>query len=206
MSGFAHGLMHLPAFVAAAGAVIVVPGPATMLVATRAAASRRSAITTTAGIVAGDVVAITLAGTGLAAVLAQAPGLMHVLRAAGGAWVAWLGIKLLRTNPRSSGPDAPTVTQPSNAFVQALGMTLANPKPMMFFAAFFPLFVQPDAGAPLFAFWRLGALFEAINLVWFAGIVLLARAVAGRRAVGGVALNRLGGLALLGCAALVLMA
>jgi len=68
------------------------------------------------------------------------------------------------------------------------------------------LFVQPDADAPLFAFWRLGALFEAINLAWFAGIIVLAHAVAGWRAVGGAALHRLGGLALLGCAALVLMA
>jgi len=183
--------------------VIVVPGPATMLVATRAATSRRSAITTTAGILAGDVVAITLAGAGLAGVLAQAPGLMQGLRVAGAAWVAWLGIQLLRATPR---PDAPAVARPRGAFMQAAGMTLANPKPMLFFAAFFPLFVQPDTDAPLVAFWRLGALFEAINLMWFAGIVVLARTVAGRRAVGGAALNRLAGLALLGCAALVLMA
>jgi len=206
MNGFAHGLMHLPTFVAAAGAVIVVPGPATMLVATRAAISRRSAISTTAGIVAGDVVAITLAGAGLAGVLAQAPGLMRVLRVAGAAWVAWLGIKLLRANARRDGPDAAAVDLPRDAFIQAMGMTLANPKPMLFFAAFFPLFVQPDADAPLLAFWRLGALFEAINMAWFAGIVVLARAVASWRAVGGAALNRLAGLALLGCAALVLTA
>jgi len=206
MNGFAHGLMHLPAFVAAAAAVIVVPGPATMLVATRAATSRRSAITTTAGILAGDVVAITLAGAGLAGVLAQAPGLMQVLRVAGAAWVAWLGIQLLRATARGADADAPAVARPRDAFIQAAGMTLANPKPMLFFAAFFPMFVRPDAQAPLFAFWRLGALFEAINVAWFAGIIALAHAVADRRAGGGTALNRLGGLALLGCAALVLMA
>jgi len=206
MNGFAHGLMHLPTFVAAAGAVIVVPGPATMLVATRAATSRRSAVATTAGIVAGDLVAITLAGAGLAGVLAQAPGLMHMLRVEGAAWVAWLGIQLLRANARRPVPDAAAAARPRDAFIQAAGMTLANPKPMLFFAAFFPLFVQPDTDAPLVAFWRLGALFEAINLMWFAGIVVLARTVAGRRAVGGAALNRLAGLALLGCAALVLMA
>ena len=200
-------LVHLPAFVAAAAAVIVVPGPATLLVAARSATSRRAGAVATAGIVAGDLVAITAAGAGLGALVLHAPGIVHALRLVGAAWVAWLGLGMLRASAPepvpSSVPDV--VPHAGRGFAQALGMTLANPKPMLFFAAFLPLFVAPGERATLLAFWQLGALFEAINLAWFAAVILLAGA-AGRGSARGPALHRLGGLALMGCAALVAFA
>ena len=198
--------VHLPAFLAAAAAVIVVPGPATLLVAARAGVSRRVAVLATAGIVAGDGLAITLAGTGLAGMAAEAPALMHALRLLGAAWVAYLGVGLLRA-PGAAQTIAPAPATPSrHAFLQALGMTLTNPKPMLFFAAFFPLFIAPGTGPSLRAFWRLGSLFEALNLAWFAAVIALAGMFARRQRRSGRGLQRLGGVALLGCAALVLLA
>jgi leucine efflux protein len=200
------GLVHLPAFLAAAATVIVVPGPATLLVAARAGVSRRGAAVATAGIVAGDVLAITLAGAGLAGIAAQMPGLIRALRLLGSAWIAWLGVTLLRA-PRATPGLAPAAVPPSRrAFAQALAMTLTNPKPMLFFAAFFPLFIAPGVGPSLAAFWRLGALFEALNLAWFAAVIALAGAFARRQGPAGRSLQRLAGAALLGCAALMLVA
>ncbi len=197
-------LVHLPAFVAAAAAVIVVPGPATLLVAARATTSRRAGAVATAGIVAGDLVAITAAGAGLGALALHAPGVVHALRLVGAAWIAWLGLAMMRAPAAEPAPDV--MPRAGRGFAQALGMTLANPKPMLFFAAFLPLFVAaPGEGSTLLAFWQLGALFEAINLAWFAAVITLAGA-AGHGSARGPALRRLGGLALVGCAALVAFA
>jgi leucine efflux protein len=200
------GLAHLPGFLAAAATVIVVPGPATLLVAARAGVSRRAAMMATAGIVAGDVLAITLAGAGLAGLAAQLPALMHALRLVGAAWVAWLGVGMLRAPAAIPGLTPTAAPSSRHAFSQALAMTLTNPKPMLFFAAFFPLFIAPGVGPSLSAFWSLGALFEALNLVWFAGVTALAEVVARRRGRGRGVLQQLGGMALLGCAVLVLFA
>lgn len=200
------GFVHLPAFLAAAAAVIVVPGPATLLVAARAGASRRVAVLATAGIVAGDVLAITLAGAGLSGMAAAAPGLMHALRFLGAAWIAYLGVSLLLASRAAHGIAPAATTTSRQAFLQALAMTLTNPKPMLFFAAFLPLFIAPGTDPTLLAFWRLGSLFEALNLAWFAAVITLAGVVARRQRRGGRGLQRLGGVALLGCAAMVLLA
>ncbi len=198
--------VHLPAFLVAAATVIVVPGPATLLVAARAGASRRVAVLATAGIVAGDVLAITLAGAGLSRMAAEAPGLIHALRLLGAAWVAYLGVGMLQASRAAQGMAPAATTLSRHAFLQALAMTLANPKPMLFFAAFFPLFMAPGTGPTLLAFWRLGSLFEALNLAWFTAVITLAGLFARRQRRGARGLQRLGGVALLGCAALVLLA
>jgi leucine efflux protein len=199
-------LVNLPAFLAAAAVTIFLPGPATLLVATHATTSRRAALVATVGIIAGDAIAITLAGAGLASALERCHGLMQAMRLVGAAYIAWLGILMLRqpaSAPRDVVRPAPSSVR---CFTQALAMTLANPKAMLFFAAFFPLFVAPGVVAPLPAFWRLGALFEMINLSWFAAVVTLADGFGERPSVLGVAPQRIGGLALIGCAALALLA
>ncbi|MFL6697534.1 MAG: LysE family translocator [Vitreoscilla sp.] len=200
------GLVHLPAFVMAAVAVIVVPGPATVLVATCVGVSRRTALLATAGILAGDVVAITLAGAGMAGMVAQAPGLMQVLRLLGAGWIGYLGVCMLRAPTAQRPIECATTAPPGNAFLKALGMTLTNPKPLLFFAGFFPLFIAPGGSPSLGAFWRLGAVFEALNIAWFSAVMTLAGMLARRQRDSGPGLQRLGGMALLGCAALVLLA
>lgn len=203
---------HLGAFVAAALLVIVVPGPATLFVLGQARGSQRHALLAVAGLVAGDVALITAAGLGLGALLLQWPAALTTLRVIGAAYVAWLGIAMLR----SASGDAAAVAAAdgagsghacARAFVPALLLTLGNPKPILFFGAFFPLFIEAGSDGWLPAFWTLGAIFELLNIAWFAAL-LAAVAMLRRHAAlpAGPWLNRIGGAGLVGCAALVLFA
>ena len=206
------GIAHLGAFIAAALLVIVVPGPATLFVLGQARGSRRRALLAVAGLVAGDVALITAAGLGLGALLLQWPAALATLRVIGAAYVAWLGIAMLR----SAAGDAAAVAAAdgagsgrasARAFVPALLLTLGNPKPVLFFGAFFPLFIEAGSHASLPAFWTLGAVFELLNVAWFAALVAAVALLRRHAALpSGPWLNRIGGAGLVGCAALVLLA
>lgn len=198
------GVQHLGAFMLAALLVIVVPGPATLFVLGQARNAATRAVLAVAGLVVGDLLLITAAGLGLGALLQQWPAALLVLRILGAAYVAWLGVALLR-----SAPSRDVASPPSRAaFGPALLLTLLNPKPLLFFGAFFPLFLSnasADSTDWLAGFLSLGLVFELINISWFA--VLIAGVTLLRQHAGlptGVWLNRLGGLGLLGCAVLVL--
>ncbi|MBA2674030.1 LysE family transporter, partial [Ramlibacter sp.] len=87
---------HAWAFLAAAAFVILVPGPATLLVAGEAQRGRRGAALTTLGIVLGDVVLIALSAAGVAALVARWSGVADALTAAGGLYVIYLGARMWR--------------------------------------------------------------------------------------------------------------
>jgi threonine/homoserine/homoserine lactone efflux protein len=193
------GVEHLGAFLLAALLVIAVPGPATLYVLGQASISVSRAMLAVAGLVVGDLLLITAAALGLGALLRQWPAALLALRIVGALYVAWLGVAMLRSAPVAKLTESPT----GAAFGPALLLTLLNPKPMLFFGAFFPLFLVAGSTEWLAGFLRLGLLFELINIGWFA--LLITIAVRLRAHVPAPAwLNRLGGLSLLGCAALVL--
>jgi threonine/homoserine/homoserine lactone efflux protein len=191
------------AFLLASALVIVLPGPATLFVAGRAHASTRAAVAAVAGIVAGDVVLIALSGLGVAALVARWPNLLDAIRIIGALYVAWLGVGLLRA------PAAPaTAAQRAHTgdALRGLLLTLSNPKPILFFAAFFPLFLDPAAASAMQGYYRLGAWFELLNLAWFALLVLAVRRLRRSDALAALPrglVHRLAGCGLLLCAALV---
>jgi leucine efflux protein len=194
-------LQHLGAFLAASALMIVVPGPATLFVLAQDG-TRRAALATL-GIVAGDVVLIVLAGAGLASLLARWPGLLRALHLGGALYLAWLGWGLWRSRPQHAAAAGT-----AGGLARAALTTLTNPKPILFFSGFFPLFIASGDGSALASFLALGALFELLNLAWFAALIVGADRA--RRLVGGPPsrwpLRRLGGLALMACATAMLVA
>ena len=192
----------LVAFVPAALLVIVVPGPATLLVLGELRLSRGCAAAAVAGLVVGDLLLIAAAGLGLAALLVQWPLLLTALRWAGAAYIGWMGASALLRRPTTS--VEPARARAGGGFRSALLLTLVNPKPVLFFSAFFPLFLSGGSAPWLNGFMTLGALFELLNILWFA-LVIGAAGTLGRRLRPGPWLERCGGAALLGCALLVLL-
>ena len=77
---------------------------------------------------------------GVAAVLAAYPAAFKAVQWLGAVYLAWLGFKMLRAKPG----DAPILNiRPRQYLRQAFTITLLNPKAIVFYMAFFPLFIDP---------------------------------------------------------------
>jgi threonine/homoserine/homoserine lactone efflux protein len=146
------GIADYGAFCAAIVLFLALPGPGTFaLLTSTAKGGMRAGAAATAGVILGDQVLLWLAVAGVAALLAAHPLVFDAVRWAGAAYLGWMGWKLL-----SAGDDAPANPvriEPHHYARQAMAITLLNPKAILFYMAFFPLFIDPvrHQGLPTFA-------------------------------------------------------
>ena len=102
----------------------------------------------------GDQVLMWLAVAGVATLLTAYPAAFHAVQWLGTAYLAWLGFRMLTAKPGA----APVLNiQPRHYFRQALLITLLNPKAIVFYMAFFPLFVDPVRHQGLLTFGLMAA-------------------------------------------------
>ncbi|WP_247653056.1 LysE family translocator [Ideonella aquatica] len=151
-SGPFMGIADYPAFCAAIVLFLALPGPGTFaLLTSTAKGGFRAGAAATFGIIAGDQVLLWLAVAGVAALMAAYPAVFDAVRWAGAAYLAWIGLKLLTAKDGESA--SPVRIEPHHYFRQALLITLLNPKAIVFYMAFFPLFIDPaqHRGLPTFA-------------------------------------------------------
>ncbi|HZF79523.1 MAG TPA: LysE family transporter [Rubrivivax sp.] len=193
------GVADYGAFVIAVLVFLFIPGPGNLaLITSTGKGGLKGGLAATFGVIAGDQVLMWLAVAGVAAVLQAAPVLFSGVQWLGAAYLAWIGVRLLRQQPG----DAPVIhIHPRQYFRQAMVITLLNPKAIVFYMAFFPLFVDParHQGLPTFAF--MATTIAALTFLYAAVVVLLTRSLAERmRASPGVTrlLNRLAGVMLIG--------
>ncbi|MGF6527440.1 LysE family translocator [Variovorax sp. PvP013] len=135
------GIADYGAFVAAIIVFLLIPGPGNLaLVTSTGKGGIRGGLAATLGVIAGDQVLMWLAVAGVAALLAAYPTAFHAVQWLGAVYLGWLGLRMLRAKPG----DAPILhIRPRQFFRQALFITLLNPKAIVFYMAFFPLFVDP---------------------------------------------------------------
>lgn len=145
----------LLAFVPAALALNLTPGADMMFcLAQGMRGGPRPAVAASAGISAGSMVNVALAGAGLGAVVASMPGLFDAIRWAGVLYLLWLAVRTLRAPLGTS--QAPAV-HPARAFRDGFLVNISNPKVILFILAFVPQFVDPARGSVLGQFLILGS-------------------------------------------------
>lgn len=135
------GIADYGAFVVAIIVFLAIPGPGNLaLVTSTSKGGVRGGLAATLGCIAGDQVLLWAAVAGVAGLLAARPALFSAVQWVGAAYLAWLGLKMLRAKPG----DAPVLQmQPHHFFRQTLMITVLNPKAIVFYMAFFPLFIDP---------------------------------------------------------------
>ena len=138
----------------------------------------RPAIAASAGIAAGGMVHVTLAGLGLGAAMAAMPWLFDIIRWFGVGYLLWLAWAALRR-------PAPSVALPlaipaARAFRQGLVVNLLNPKVILFVLAFVPQFVDPTRGSILGQFMIYGLILGLGGFIINGAVGLFAGGV-GRR-------------------------
>ncbi|MDA8454917.1 LysE family transporter [Acidovorax sp. GBBC 3334] len=193
------GIADYGAFVAAIVLFLAIPGPGNLaLVTSTGKGGVRAGLAATLGVIAGDQVLLWMAVAGVAALLAAMPAVFHAVQWLGAAYLAWMGAKMLLARPGS----APVLTiQPRHYFRQAAFITVLNPKAIVFYMAFFPLFVDPARHRGLLTFGVMAATIAALTFLYGLAVVLLTHRMAERmraRPAVARALEKLAGVFLIG--------
>jgi threonine/homoserine/homoserine lactone efflux protein len=176
----------LLAFIPAALALNFTPGADMMFCLGQGLRSgRRSAVAASAGVSAGGMVHVTLAGLGLGAAVAAMPWLFDVIRWAGVSYLLYLAWGAFREGAiPAETPAVPAV----RAFRSGFLVNITNPKVILFVLAFVPQFVDP-AGPVLAQFLIFGAVLSFGGFL-VNGAVGLFAGRAGRMLTGNPAAGR----------------
>jgi threonine/homoserine/homoserine lactone efflux protein len=146
------GIADYGAFCAAILLFLVLPGPGTFaLLTSTGKGGFKAGAAATAGVILGDQLLLWLAVAGVAAVLAAHPAWFKAVQYLGAAYLCWIGLRLLLLRGEAAG--SPVRIVPHHYLRQALLITVLNPKAIVFYMAFFPLFIDPSThpGVPTFA-------------------------------------------------------
>jgi leucine efflux protein len=159
-----------------------------------------------AGCTAGDLCLMLLAALGVAAVLHAYPLAFDIIRWAGAIYLIWLGVKALLHRVTATATENVSALPPTGRslpriFFAGLGVILINPKAILFFMAFFPLFIDPATSRGPLTFAVLGGIFVAMNICYLSTVMILGRLLR-RHLIGSRGLQqwltRLAGLAFIG--------
>jgi threonine/homoserine/homoserine lactone efflux protein len=166
--------VHVLPFLGVAAVVVITPGVDMALVTKNALVhGRRQALATAFGVNAGIAAWTVAAALGLAALVQASAASFAVIKFAGALYLLYLGGQALR-RARRAHADTVAVRPPlgrAAAFRQGLLSNLLNPKIAVFFTSLLPQFV---GHATLPSLLLLGALFNAMGVVWLTSYALLA--------------------------------
>ena len=193
------GITDYGAFVVAIIIFLLIPGPGNLaLITSTSKGGIKGGFGAIFGVIAGDQVLMWMAVAGVAAVLTTYPAAFEAVQWLGAAYLAFLGFKMLLAKPG----DAPVLNiKPHHYFRQALMITLLNPKAIVFYMAFFPLFVDPARHLGLTTFAVMALTIAALAFVYGLTAVLLTHFLAERLRANPLVsrvLEKLAGLFLIG--------
>ena len=161
----------LIAYVAAAGLLTLTPGLDTaMVLRTLAVDGPSRAWLAWLGIASGCLAWGVVVALGLGAVLAASHLAYTVLRLAGAAYLAWLGVNLI-LRPRSRlDPPASGAQKSGNWFARGFLTNALNPKVGVFYVSFLPQFVPAHVPVAPFIV-LLAAIHDLLGFAWFAVLI-----------------------------------
>jgi threonine/homoserine/homoserine lactone efflux protein len=167
-------------FALAGLALNIVPGAdMTFIIASAARGGRRDAVIASLGVGAGALVHIFAAVLGLSAILASSQAAFNAIKWAGAAYLLWLAWSMLRVK-QAQAKGARPASSGWRLFRAAMLVNVLNPKVALFFLAFLPQFVDPEAALPAVQILCLGLWFDAAGTLVNIAIGLAAAGAAGR--------------------------
>jgi threonine/homoserine/homoserine lactone efflux protein len=197
-------LPQLLLFMAAGWLLNLTPGPDVLYIVSHGLRhGARAGMVAALGIVSGCFVHVFAAAAGLSALLATSAAAFTVIKWIGAAYLLWMGVKLLFSRGGRLDLNAARATETDLWLVWRRGFltNVLNPKVALFFLAFVPQFIRPDAAHPALAFLLLGVLFNVNSLPINLGYAWLAAWAARRLQVLQAAMgwmDRIAGLMFIG--------
>jgi RhtB (resistance to homoserine/threonine) family protein len=162
------GIHDFGLFLAAGVLLNLTPGPDTVYILGRSIAQGREAgVASALGICVGSIFHTCAAALGLSAILATSSVAFVAIKLLGGAYLIFLGIKLLLDRRRElSLPSNFRQRTSAAAFRQGVLTNVLNPKVALFFLAFLPQFIDPATTNKILAFVTLGFTFVTTGTIW----------------------------------------
>ena len=170
------GIHDLTLFIVACVLLAVTPGPDSTLVFTQSLRHGvRGGLVASFGVITGCLVHVTAASVGLSALLAASASAFNVVKWAGAAYLAYIGLRTILTAGRALGGAAPPETlRTSSVFWTGFLTNVLNPKVAVFFLAFLPQFVSVDATYAPLGFAVLGLIFIVVGFIWLVALAFVA--------------------------------
>jgi len=185
MNAFMHaslGITDFWTYVLGTIFIVLLPGPNSMYVLSVAAQRGvRAGYRGACGVFLGDLILMVLSAAGVASLLKASPALFQVVKYAGAAYLAWIGLQMLRgalRNWAQRGQDAAArrgvpVERTADPFRKALVISLLNPKAILFFISFFIQFVDPRFATPALSFAVLGLVGQVCSFAYLTTIIFV---------------------------------
>jgi len=193
------GVTDYGTFVVTVIVFLAIPGPGNLaLVTSTSKGGMAGGLAATLGVILGDQVLMWSAVAGVAALLTAYPEAFAAVQWLGAAYLAWLGVKMLLAKPGA----APVIhIKPGHYLRQAMMITLLNPKAILFYMAFFPLFVDQAHQQGMVTYGLMAATIAALTFLYGLGATLLTYFLAERMRANpriGQVLEKVAGVFLLG--------
>ena len=162
-------------FMVAVMVVVLAPGPGSLYAAkTAGARGTRSGRMAVLGIMLGDICLIALSLFGVAAIFTTYPSFFRGVRMGGAGYLIFLGLRSVFTSSRADGEYSSGSLSP---FWRALTITLFNPKAILFFMAFFPLFLKSVHGGIVVPYVAMTMVFMGVSALYLGMVILVAARV-----------------------------
>jgi threonine/homoserine/homoserine lactone efflux protein len=192
------GTQNLWLFIVSGLLLNIAPGPDSLFIMARSATQGwRAGFVACWGVGTGVCVHVLAAALGLSALLATSATAFTVVKIIGAAYLVWMGLGMLRQRAASDVPvveaeaidPVPRVIAYGAILRQGFLTNALNPKVALFFLAFVPQFIAPDAPSKPLAFVVLGVIFDVNGMLWCHALALFT-AFASRRLNVGAAAGR----------------
>jgi threonine/homoserine/homoserine lactone efflux protein len=132
-------------FAAASALLILMPGPMVALIVSNSVNDGfKSGLLTVAGSCAAMIVHLVAVCAGLATLLAAMGETLFWLKWAGALYLLYLGLRAIVSTPKAIDAPEGAGKSVNRTLIEAFVVGLTNPKTLLFYAAFFPLFIAPD--------------------------------------------------------------
>ena len=166
------GTQDLAIFIVSGLLLNIAPGPDSLFIMARSAVQGwRAGSIAALGIGSGTLVHIFAAALGISAIIATSSNAFLVLKCLGAIYLVYIGLRLV-----FSKQNLPEESASSNSksyemsyrkiYIQGFLTNVLNPKVAVFFLAFVPQFISPDAAHKSLAFITLGLIFNFNGMLW----------------------------------------
>ncbi len=177
-----------------------IPGAGTVIILNAAARNGvLSGMHTVFGTLTGDFLYMLAAALGLAAVFSAYPGILQGLQWIGVAYLCLVGLQYIFTGKTVGSTKKPERSETLSYFRQGMIVSLTNPKVMLFFMAFFPLFLNESSTPSTLIFLMIHVVI--ISLVFQSGLAIIGNGLAkwfSQWRIARIIARRVAGLTLIG--------